>query len=310
MCIIVAKEKGKKLPSKDILKTCFDNNSDGAGLMYVQDNKVIIDKGYMTFKSFYKRIKKLQKRFNSDLTDKAIVMHFRIGTSGENDKSTTHPFPISNKTEDLKKTYIKTDLGMVHNGIINNYVYGKDLSDTQNFVKDFVSVLKELDNKFLSRKRVIDLLDKECKSKLCFLDNKEKIYYVGTFIEDNDIKYSNSTYKESRYVYTPSETNYYTGLNNYITKQVTKDVTKDVNDTIENFIRKDIDYEMLETGDKYELSDGTFETVGEKDYMFLDINYDLWQVIDNKVSLIGSDVIVYTKDNQLKLFYWDWETCY
>ena len=80
MCIIVAKEKGQKLPSKDILKTCFERNNDGAGLMYVQDNKVVIDKGYMTFKSFYKRIKKLQKRFNSDLTDKALVFHFRIGT--------------------------------------------------------------------------------------------------------------------------------------------------------------------------------------------------------------------------------------
>ena len=56
MCIIVAKEKGQKLPSKDILKTCFNNNDDGAGFMYVQDGKVIIDKGYMDFKSFYKRV--------------------------------------------------------------------------------------------------------------------------------------------------------------------------------------------------------------------------------------------------------------
>ena len=105
MCIIVAKEKGKQLPSKKILETCFDNNHDGAGLMYVKNNQVVIDKGYMTFKDFYKRVKELKKEFNSDLTDKAIVFHFRIGTSGENDKKTTHPFPISNNSEDLRKTF-------------------------------------------------------------------------------------------------------------------------------------------------------------------------------------------------------------
>lgn len=307
MCIIVAKEKGKKLPSKEILETCFTNNSDGAGLMYVQNGKVVIDKGYMTFKSFYKRIKKLQKRFNSDLTDKAIVMHFRIGTSGVNDKATTHPFPISKNSEDLKKTYFRTDLGMVHNGIISNYVYGKDLSDTQNFVKDFVSVLKELDNKFLLNKRVIDLLDKECKSKLCFLDNKENIYYVGEFIEDTGIKYSNSTYKTSRYVYTYTAKDY-DYHDYYYSKYVAdKNDFKENGETIDDFIKRDIEYEMLETGDKYELTDGTLETIGEKDYMFLDIDYNLWQLIDNKVSLVGSDVIVYNKNGGLKLFYWDYE---
>ena len=33
MCIIVYKPAGKRLPSENILKNCFINNPDGAGIM-------------------------------------------------------------------------------------------------------------------------------------------------------------------------------------------------------------------------------------------------------------------------------------
>ena len=302
MCIIVAKEKGQKLPSKETLKTCFNHNSDGAGLMYVQDNKVVIDKGYMDFKSFYKRIKKLQKRFNSDLTDKAIVMHFRIGTSGENDKATTHPFPISNKSEDLKKTYFKTDLGMAHNGIISNFVYGKDLSDTQNFVKDFVSVFKELDKKFFLNENVMKLLEREANSKLCFLDNRENIYYIGNFIDDNGIKYSNSTYKEYKYTY-KYDWNWESD-NEWKEYKPTISKVKE-NQTIQEFIEKEIQYEVLEVGDTYEIC-GCLIEVKDKDYILIDSDYNLYELIEDKLSLIGTDVLVYDKYYNLKSFYWEW----
>ena len=63
MCIIVSKEKGVKLPTKKILENCFNRNSDGAGFMYVKNNQVMIDKGYMTFEDFYKRLKELKKDY-------------------------------------------------------------------------------------------------------------------------------------------------------------------------------------------------------------------------------------------------------
>ena len=203
MCIIVAKKKGVKMPSKNILETCFNNNSDGAGLMYVQNGQVIIDKGYMDFKSFYKRIQKLERRLG-DLTNKSIVMHFRIGTQGANDKATTHPFPISKDIGQLKATYVKTDVGMVHNGIISRFNYDKSISDTQLFIKDFVSVIKNLKKDFYTDNSVMQLLKGEIgSSKLCFLDKNENIYYIGEKFVDNGVVYSNTTYK-SYYYKTPS----------------------------------------------------------------------------------------------------------
>ena len=65
MCIIVVKDKNKPLPKLEYLKNCFENNPDGMGFMYLKNNKVIIDKGYMTYKSFEKRFDKLCKKFNN-----------------------------------------------------------------------------------------------------------------------------------------------------------------------------------------------------------------------------------------------------
>ena len=289
MCIIVAKEKGKKLPTKRIIETCFRNNSDGAGLMYVKDNQVIIDKGYMNFNDFYNRIKELKREFASDLTDRAIVFHFRIGTSGENDKQTTHPFPISKNEKDLRALKITTNVGMVHNGIISGYTYDSTLSDTQTFIRDYVSVFKELDKKFYKNDRVMQLLKETANSKLCFLDNKENIYYLGEFIKDNDIVYSNSTYKTDRYSYNWGWNNYYTP-----TTKETKNVS--------SFIEEKEYYEVLEVGDKY-LIDGTLLEVKENDYLMIDQDFNLYEYNEDCVSLVGTDVIVYDKYYQPKWVY-------
>lgn len=199
MCIIVAKEKGKSLPSKKTLKRCFDYNSDGAGFMYVDKGKVVIDKGYMSFTSFYNRLKELKQKY--DITNKALVMHFRIGTSGKGAKNLTHPFPLSNKVKELNKIHTKTMLGIAHNGIIHEYEYDDTLSDTQSFIKDFMYPISELSHDFYRRLDIQKILKKECASKLCILDTNENLYYIGEFIEDKGIMYSNGTYKPIHYTY-------------------------------------------------------------------------------------------------------------
>ena len=202
MCIIVAKNKGVALPTKKTLEQCFERNKDGAGIMYVKNNKKKKKKGLMTFQDFYKKLKSIKKEFGGDLTNKALVMHFRIGTHGKNDKATTHPFPISNNFNDLRATYFETDLGMAHNGIMSFYNYDRTLSDTQSFIKDYVSVFKELNKKFYLNNKVMEIISNEANissNKLCFLDNKENIYWYGDKVIDNGIIYSNETYKPYTY---------------------------------------------------------------------------------------------------------------
>lgn len=219
MCIIVAKEKGKELPFKKTLKRCFENNSDGCGLMYVRDGKVVIDKGYMTFGDFYKRLKALKREFGNDLKDKALVMHFRIGTAGRNSAENTHPYPITNNTDLMKELDLECELGIAHNGIISEYNPTKqadkdaDLNDTKIFIRDYISRFLELNTEFYKHSFARNLILEESKhNKFAILDTKENIYTIGDFVEDNGIKYSNTTYKSYSYyggVYSSKYYDYY-----------------------------------------------------------------------------------------------------
>lgn len=194
MCIIVSKEKGVAMPSKDILRNCFNRNSDGAGLMYVNKGKVVIRKGFMNFSEFYEYIEKLNHMH--DLTEKAMVMHFRISTGGKVDGGNCHPYPITSDAKRLRQTSITTTLGMAHNGVISDY-NRKDtvLNDTQCFVRDCVSTIYNYDKNFFNNIRTMSMLKDIAGSKLCFLDSNENIHYVGDFVEDKGVLYSNTTYK-------------------------------------------------------------------------------------------------------------------
>ena len=195
MCIIVVKQGGYNIPSKDTLKTCFNNNSDGAGFMYTKNDKVIIDKGYLTFNKFYDRIEKLKKEIDTKTTP--IVFHFRIGTSGAMDGSTTHPFELTNDIEKLTKLKNKCDIAIAHNGIIRSYEdTTTTLNDTQLFIKDFLYPLYKLNKNFYFKKDIQDIILKNTNSKFAILNSKGDIVTIGDFIERDGILYSNYTFED------------------------------------------------------------------------------------------------------------------
>lgn len=204
MCIIVAKKKNGKMPSMETLENCFLNNDDGCGMMYIDNGDVVIEKGFLTFDKFKDRLNELLYEYNN-FEGLPFVAHFRIGTQGENDSKTCHPFPITSKNSLLKKQYLRTDLAMVHNGIINEYsqpavgsVYAsgsnKGLSDTQLFIKYCVSAFKSLNRNFYKNSQVMKCLETITESKLCFMDREGDLYFVGNFIEDDGVFYSNYSY--------------------------------------------------------------------------------------------------------------------
>lgn len=312
MCIIVAKNKGVELPTKKTLQQCFERNKDGAGIMYVKDNKVIIEKGLMTFQEFYQKLRSIKKMFGGDLTNKAIVMHFRIGTHGENDGETTHPFPISSNFEDLRATYFETDIAMVHNGIISAYNYDSVLSDTQTFIRDYVSVFKDLKKNFYKNDKVMKIISNEVNissNKLCFLDNKENIYYYGNKVEDNGVIYSNTTYKPYTYnLYRNYSYNYdydydyWYGYSSYSNSYSSKPKNKVKSYTLDDFVKNRIKYELLEIGDYYQTAENVGEFVGKNEVIIIDSDYNVYEIKNNNVSLIGTDTDVFDKNWKLKCF--------
>ena len=203
MCIIIAKNKNDRLPTKKELEYCFDYNHDGAGFMYTDKGKVIIDKGYMTKEDFLARFKTLCKKYNN-FKDKCLVAHCRIGTAGTNSAQNTHPYALTKKINKLHKTYTKASVGIAHNGIISDYQpHGdKDINDTQNFIKTYMTRRYKEDKEFYKRQWERTQIEDITNSKFAILDKEDNLYLIGVFTRENNLSFSNSHYKPYTYTYT------------------------------------------------------------------------------------------------------------
>lgn len=210
MCVIVIKKAGIKIP--DTLKTCWDNNPDGAGFMWADGKKVHIQKGFMKYKHFNKAIKNLK----IDTTAVPMVFHFRITTHGGTSQGNTHPFPISDNIKDLKKLKNAVDVGVCHNGIISGYGQ-KTISDTMDYIKRQLVPIQKLQKNFYNNPLIMDIIDKAIDSKMVFLDYKGNIKTIGNFITDDKIIYSNDSYLYARYAWIYAD-NYYNN-SNYLNPQ-------------------------------------------------------------------------------------------
>lgn len=190
MCIIITKNSGINLPSKKVLKSCFNSNPDGAGIMYCQDNAVNIRKGFMSFKSFWQYHQ--DRKFDKDT---AIVYHFRIATAGGINPGNCHPFPISNDDNLLKCLAVKgEEIAIVHNGIIP--IKTPDhLSDTQVFIKDILAgVRSELIAKNAAVLKLVELSTAGSRFALLYGNGEIITSGPGWIPDSNGLLYSNDSY--------------------------------------------------------------------------------------------------------------------
>lgn len=201
MCIIVYKADNEQFPKKKVLKTCFTNNPDGAGFMYAYNHKVHIEKGFMSFSAFWKKLTEVRKKVGDNLP---YVLHFRISTQAGKRQDCTHPFPLSKNMEDLRKLSSECDIGVAHNGIITltsygytSYVKQITYNDTMEFITDYLSLIIK-DKNYYEDLDTIQLIRKLCESRLAILDGDGHIQFIGSgWIIENGIVYSNDSYKET-----------------------------------------------------------------------------------------------------------------
>lgn len=209
MCIIVYKNEVEKFPTKETLKTCFENNPDGAGFMYAYNKKVYIEKGLMTFNKFWKALQDVRKKIGDNVP---YVLHFRISTQAGRRNDCTHPYPLSDRMEDLRKLSTTTNIGIAHNGIISltstGYSYTKTITynDTMEFITDYLSlIIKNKD--YYKDKDTLTLIERLCESKLAILDEDGHCQIIGKgWILENGIFYSNTSYLAKKVYYNSSKT--------------------------------------------------------------------------------------------------------
>lgn len=185
MCIAIVKPMGIKAPSKRILKECWENNPNGAGYCYNNGKQVVIHKGFMTFNEFYKSFKQL------DYTDCDLIIHFRIATHGGINKECTHPFVVSKNISEMQKLDTTCKRAFVHNGIISGFGSRNDkdkISDTMDYCSKIIANIPQINHELL------DNLANDKNSRFAVL-TKNNYTIGGNWLKDNDIYYSNSTYK-------------------------------------------------------------------------------------------------------------------
>lgn len=299
MCVIVVKNKEVDIPKKEYLKNCFDGNSDGAGLMYTDDGRVIIEKGFMTWEAFEKKFDHLCKKYNN-FKDKSLVCHFRIGTQGKNDKFTCHPFPVSSKHNMLRKRKVSTDVGVVHNGII--YDYGKSsnwakihpsdslLSDTQLFIRYCLAPYKSLNREFYKNKMVMEYIERAIDGdKMVFLDKDDNVYMLGKFVEHEGVQYSNTSYEP------------------YVFKYASYNWDNDMNTLNNTTFGYDYDEELGLEGYDYDDVGDYLLTAEKGDILHLVQTGMRYEVEDENTYYIDTyESIIYERDNHNRLVFVDY----
>lgn len=194
MCIAILNTKGTI--SKETLQNCWNNNPDGAGMIYTTlNNDLKIFKEMLDFDKFYNEYKKARKQNK----ESNFVLHFRIATSGKVDLNNCHPFKVNK------------NLAFVHNGMIDIQPLSTNVSDTFTFNE---AIIKNLGSNFLYNEAIIRLIESYIGySKLVFLNsfneatiinedlghwNKDN-WYSNTSYESKKAKYSNTTYFKDYY---------------------------------------------------------------------------------------------------------------
>jgi hypothetical protein len=217
MCIIVYKPLGANVVGKSILESCWESNSDGAGMAWYNSETELwqVRKGFMKFKPFWRAYK--EQHFQPQ---DVVICHFRIGTSGLKDGGNTHPFPVVGDLNEMRAENFACSSILFHNGVVGR---GEgDFSDTMIHVRDYVAP-------------IIDKLGVNDKMPLIFtkllegasrwiLTKDDKLWRFGSsWIEDDGCFFSNATYKPKTYGYTTIYTggswrgaagDYHSGLKN------------------------------------------------------------------------------------------------
>lgn len=178
MCIIITKEKGAKPIEKKIFENCWDNNPDGAGILYHDGKSSTLIKGIMKKEDFLQKVDLANKK------ECSFVIHTRIATHGSVKPDNTHPF-------------VSNTLGFAHNGTMP-VVPLEDKTDSESF---FLWTIADKDmawckeNKFLldmathnSRCVVFDMETGELLH-LCKEDWKEDKDYPGYMFSNSSYTY-------------------------------------------------------------------------------------------------------------------------
>jgi hypothetical protein len=197
MCIILTCEKNVR-PDYDLIETCFWNNPDGAGIMWVEDGRVMTSKGFMDERELYRAIEAVPM-------DSRLVVHMRIATSGGINVGTCHPFPVCTDLDILHASDVEGDIAVAHNGVIRGVPTDnkKGISDTVWYVSHTVNDLYRQNGYHVTKSMLRHIKEQAPGNRFAVMTKDGAVYRVGVGWETvtKGIQASNSGWRWSMPTY-------------------------------------------------------------------------------------------------------------
>lgn len=130
MCIIISRPSGVTL-TKALYEECFHRNEHGAGFVVIDQDKLLVEKGFMSFEALWPALSRFDGR--------EMVIHFRRTSLGmDTTPEMSHPFVVAEaesfKLEDGQPRF---HFAITHNGRLD-WRSTKEQSDTWCFVEDLL----------------------------------------------------------------------------------------------------------------------------------------------------------------------------
>lgn len=180
MCVAIVAPMGHRVQNLK-LYAGWTRNKDGAGFAYVDNGKVVISKGYMTYNAFEKAYSAAYAQFGET---SAFLVHMRIRSAGDLNAANTHPFPVAGGA-------------LIHNGTLFQPTGDKigpsndRWSDTRGFASELHDKLT-LENARLAKESLEKLIGNYNKIAMLYDSGDYVILNEtgGEWVED--IWYSNS----------------------------------------------------------------------------------------------------------------------
>lgn len=180
MCIAIVKPAGTVI-DEAVLKTCFENNPDGAGFAYRTPDGLVVEKGLFTWEAF---IDAYRAR---NVADVDALIHFRITTKGDDAAENTHPFAIQAGA-------------LIHNGTISHLgeTRGKAgaKSDTRELAEKWDAVtLDDMERFFDVFEHYVD----DTRVAVMGHDGRVIVFNRKQWIEKDGVLYSNRGFEMDVY---------------------------------------------------------------------------------------------------------------
>lgn len=191
MCIIASVPAGA-LVTEAQLEEMWNRNSDGGGVAYFDDGKIVTEKS-MDKKKFIARVLDIQEKYGH----RDMLVHMRIATHGSVCLENNHPFQVNKNTV------------MAHNGIMPDAFIPpakSDLSDTRFFIEYF---MKHIPTSKLDDPYFVDMVDGMINhgygNKLVFMTSaptKYDTYIIGEYhgTWDEGVWFSNDSYQQRKWI--------------------------------------------------------------------------------------------------------------